>query len=140
MKIENHKMIPEQGDFEVGFKDTPNISGYFKDGFPDTIVLHYTGGSSLDSSIDWLTNANAKASAHFVVGKDGKIVQLAPINAITWHAGISQWNNRHSLNEYSIGIEIDNAGLLEKRAHGYATWFNKRIDDDQVVLAKHKQG
>jgi N-acetylmuramoyl-L-alanine amidase len=138
MKIENYKMIPEQGDFEVGFKDTPNISGFFKDGLPDTIVLHYTGGSSMDSSIDWLTNASAKASAHFVVGKDGKIVQLAPINTITWHAGISKWKDRNSLNNFSIGIEIDNAGLLEKRANGYSTWFNKRIEDDQVVLAKHK--
>jgi N-acetylmuramoyl-L-alanine amidase len=138
MKIENHKMISEQGDFEIGFKETPNRSGNFKDGLPDTIVLHYTGGSSIDSSIGWLTNANAKASAHFVVGKDGKIVQLAPLNTITWHAGISQWKNRNSLNNYSIGIEIDNAGLLEKRANGYATYFNKRIDDEQVVLAKHK--
>jgi N-acetylmuramoyl-L-alanine amidase len=138
MKIENFKMIPEQGDFEVDFRETPNRSGVFQDGLPDTIVVHYTGGSSIDSSISWLTNINAKASAHFVVGKDGKIVQLAPINTITWHAGISKWNNRNSLNNYSIGIEIDNAGLLEKRANGYATWFNKRIPDEQVVLAKHK--
>jgi len=138
MKIENHKMISEEGDFEVGFRETPNRSGYFKDGLPDTIVLHYTGGSSLDSSIGWLTNENAKASAHFVVGKDGRIVQLAPVNTITWHAGRSKWKNRDSLNNYSIGIEIDNAGLLEKRANGYATCFNKRIDEGQVVLAKHK--
>jgi N-acetylmuramoyl-L-alanine amidase len=138
MIIENYRMIPEQGDFEVGFRETPNISGYFKDGLPDTIVLHYTGSSSLDSAIGWLTNRNAKASAHFVVGKDGKIVQLAPVNTITWHAGISMWKNRHSLNNFSIGIEIENAGLLEKRANGYATWYNKRIDDELVVLAKHK--
>ncbi len=138
MKIEDYKMVPEAGDYEVGFRDTPNISGCFKEGLPDTIVLHYTGSSSMDSAIGWLTNKNAKASAHFVVGKDGRIVQLAPVNTITWHAGISKWNNRQSLNQYSIGIEIDNAGLLEKRANGYATWYNKRVADELVVLATHK--
>ncbi len=140
MKIENFKLIRENGDAVIDFKDTPNHSGNYEVGLPDTIVIHYTGGASLDSSVSWLTNTAARASAHFVIGKDGKIVQLAPLNVVTWHAGESEWKNRKWLNRYSIGIEIDNAGLLERRAAGFFTSFNKRIDDDKVVLAIHKNG
>ena len=138
MKIKNHKLVAESGDVDIDFKQSPNTSSHFKDGLPDTIVLHYTAGSSLNSAVNWLTNKKAQASAHFVVGKNGKVVQLAPLNTVTWHAGRSRWKNRSSLNYYSVGIEIDNAGILEKRAGGYFTYFDKKIEDERVVLAKHK--
>ena len=138
MKIKNYKIVAENGDFDIDFKQTPNTSGNFNDGLPDTVVLHYTAGSSLDSAVNWLTNKKAQASAHFVVGKNGKVVQLAPLNVITWHAGKSRWKNRSSLNYCSIGIEIDNAGILEKRAAGYFTYFDKQIENEKVVLARHK--
>ena len=137
MKIKDHKLIAESGD-KVEFKETPNHSGEFGEGLPDTIVIHYTAGGSLDSSVNWLINPDAKASAHLVIAKDGKVVQLAPFNIKTWHAGISRWKNRKNLNHYSIGIELDNAGLLEKRADGYYTHFDKKIDNARVVLARHK--
>lgn len=138
MKIENHKLIAEEGEQFIKFSETPNVSGAFKSALPDTIIIHYTAGRSLESSAAWLTNPKAKASAHVIVGKNGNMSQLAPFNTITWHAGESNWKKRYGLNDYSIGIEVDNAGLLEKRALGYYTWFDKRINDEKVVLARHK--
>ena len=137
MRIEDHKLLPEPGA-DIEYKETPNKSGSMSEGLPDTIVIHYTGGRSLDSSVRWLTNTEAGASAHIVIGKEGKIVQLAPFNLKTWHAGVSRWKNRESMNNYSIGIELDNAGLLEKRASGYYTYFDLEINKKQVVLATHK--
>ncbi|MBX2842249.1 MAG: N-acetylmuramoyl-L-alanine amidase [Flammeovirgaceae bacterium] len=138
MKITNHKLAAEAKDFDISFEKTPNVSGEFKDGFPNTIILHYTAGASLESSVVWLKNPKAKASAHLVVCKTGKIVQLAPFNIRTWHAGKSEWKGRKRLNNSSIGIEIDNAGLLEKRVDGYYTNFGKKVADKDIVLAKHK--
>jgi len=141
MNIQNHKLIDESGTISIEFQETPNQSGNFKQKLPDTIVLHYTAGSSLESSAKWLCNSKANASAHIIVGKNGDVVQLAPFNQIAWHAGKSKWKNRTGLNKYSIGIEIDNAGVLEKRADGkYYTWFNKEIENNKVVLAPHKHG
>lgn len=137
MYIKNHKLIKSSG-FDVSIDKTPNISGNFIAGDLDTIIIHYTAGSSLASTVDWLKNPRAGASAHIVVGKNGEIVQLAPFNLITWHAGISEWKGKRSLNKYSIGIEIDNVGYLHKRVDGYYTSFGKKIDDDQVILVKHK--
>ena len=136
--IEEHKLVSTPDGPEISFEESPNQSGAFKDGLPDTIIMHYTAGSSMASSVNWLKNPRAKASAHLVIGKSGKIVQLAPFNRITWHAGRSKWNKRRGLNNYSIGIELDNAGVLEKRADGYYTHFGEPVGDERVVLARHK--
>jgi len=138
MKIDRHQLVAESNDFDIAIEETPNTSGSFSDDLPDTIVIHYTGGASLDSTVSWLKNPAAKASAHLVVGKSGKIVQLAAFKEKTWHAGESAWKGREWLNHFSIGIEIDNAGLLEQRADGYYTSFSRKIKNDQVVLATHK--
>ncbi len=140
IKVENHRIVDPENKVKISFEETPNVSGPFKDGLPDTVIIHYTAGSSAESSAAWLKNPSAKASAHLVVGKKGQIIQLAPFNIRTWHAGRSAWKGRTGLNQYSIGIELDNAGLLNKSGEGYLTSFNKKIDDANVVLARHKLG
>jgi N-acetylmuramoyl-L-alanine amidase len=140
IEIKNHFFVPKSGVPGITADESPNHSGTFSNELPDTIVIHYTAGNSLASSVSWLKNPQAKASAHTVVGKTGDIVQLVPFNIKAWHAGRSHWKGRSGMNHYSIGIEIDNAGLLEKRADGYYTHFSKRIDNSQVVLARHKNG
>ena len=40
-----------------------------------------------------------------------------------WHAGKSRYGKRVGLNKYSIGIEIDSAGRLEKSGSRYLAWF-----------------
>lgn len=138
--IKKHILNTDDNTIPVSFDASPNHSDAFSDGLPDTIVMHYTAGSSLESSVNWLKNPASKASAHLIIGKKGEIVQLVPFNLKAWHAGISEWKGRSGLNRYSIGIEMDNAGLLEKRADGYYTNFGKRLDNSQVVLARHKFG
>jgi N-acetylmuramoyl-L-alanine amidase len=73
-----------------------------------------------------------------VVARTGDITQLVPFHTIAWHAGRSQFGNRVGFNRYSIGIEIDNAGVLEKRGNKYYSWFNKAYEADEVVFAVHR--
>jgi N-acetylmuramoyl-L-alanine amidase len=49
-------------------------------------------------------------SAHYVVGKDGVIVQCVPDTEAAWHAGKSTYEGRSNVNAFSIGIEICNLG------------------------------
>ena len=56
--------------------------------FQKYIVLHDTeGDSSPESVIDWWESNGNKVAAHFVVGKDGSIVQCVPLDQIAHHAG-----------------------------------------------------
>jgi len=135
MKIEKHRLSGD--NIETGH--TPNTSGKFKAGLPDTLVIHYTGGSSAESSVRHLSKKAAKASAHLVIARDGKIFQLAPFNIITWHAGRSSWKGRNGLNKYSIGIELDNAGELTDNGNGkFFSWFNKAYASDDVFSGIHR--
>src|SRR5687767_14248650 len=122
----------------IGFQPSKNIGPKFAAGLPDTIIIHYTAGSSATSSIATLCDPNSKASAHLVIGRDGTITQLVPFDTIAWHAGKSQFGGRIGFNQYSIGIEIDNAGLLEKRGDKYYSWFNRAYPEDEVVTAVHR--
>jgi N-acetylmuramoyl-L-alanine amidase len=122
----------------INHKKSPNFSGLVDGGKPDTIVIHYTAGSSTESSIRTLCNPAAKASAHLVVGRDGQTTQLVPFNTIAWHAGRSSYRGRSGLNKYSIGIEIDNAGRLTKGPGGYTSWFGSIYLDKDVIEAIHR--
>lgn len=67
---------------------------------PSEIVLHYTGGGTFDANVIYLTKPNRRrVSAHFVIGREGQVALICPLNVIAWHAG--KW----SRNRTSIGIE-----------------------------------
>lgn len=132
MEIRDHKLV------KASFQESPNRSGVFSSGQPDTIIIHYTAGSSGKSSIRTLCDPNSKASAHIVVDKDGTITQLVPFNTIAWHAGRSGYKGRTGFNKYSIGIEIDNAGPLTKTGGGFSSWFGRRYEEEDVVEAIHR--
>ncbi len=48
-----------------------------------------------------------KVSAHFLIRRDGEIIQFVPCHARAWHAGLSQWRGRTRCNDFSIGIELE---------------------------------
>jgi N-acetylmuramoyl-L-alanine amidase len=104
--------------------------------------MHYTAGRSLESSVAGLTTRkpSGNASAHLVLGRDGRIVQLLPFNVVAWHAGISHWAGVSGLNAHSIGIEMDNAGALTESGGRYFSWFEAEYPAEQVLLAAHRHG
>jgi N-acetyl-anhydromuramoyl-L-alanine amidase len=48
-----------------------------------------------------------EVSAHFLVRRDGAIVQFVSCAARAWHAGASSWRGRTNCNDHSIGIELE---------------------------------
>jgi Negative regulator of beta-lactamase expression len=119
----------------VAHRETPNRGGPIT---PRYLIFHYTAGRNAQDSCDWLCNPAAEASAHLVVGRDGAITQLAPFNIKTWHAGKSHWEGLTGLNEYAIGIEMDNAGLLTRTGDTLTAWFGASYPTNQAIQAKHK--
>ncbi len=135
MKIVNHRLYYDDGT-PYPFRASPNMRGSVKHEY---LVMHYTAGSSAEQSINWLTDPRSKASAHLVIGQDGSITQLVPFDTIAWHAGTSSWLNLNGLNNYSLGIELDNAGPLNRSADGkWRSWFGGVYSDDQVIETNHK--
>lgn len=100
----------------------------------ELLVLHYTAGYSGKSSVGWLTNPAAKASAHFVVDRDGSITQLVSLKDRAWHAGgaTSRWRGMGP-NPISWGIEIANLGPLKAESGRLWDAYGKRYDGPTYV-------
>lgn len=110
MKIKNHYL--EGADRS---NKSPNKRrGTMK---PVGIVLHYTGsgGETGGGDAAYLSRASSRASSQVVIGRQGDVHQLMPLNHIAWHAGKSSWNGVEDQNAHTIGIEIDNWGWLKGR-------------------------
>ena len=134
MEIKDHFI---HGDNVKKFVKSPNHSGEFEKGQPDTIVLHYTAGP-YKPALNTLTNPRVRASAHLIIDRDGSITQLVPFNYIAWHAGKSSYGNRVGINKYSIGIEIVNSGPLTKSGNVYRSWFGSAFNPSDVIEATHR--
>ena len=100
------------------------------------IVLHDTeGDSSPESVVDWWDRSGNLVAAHFVVGKDGHIVQCVPLDKIAHHAGYGDAGHNeafgisedgrddmagsapigpscpdYAMNAWSVGIELVHVG------------------------------
>lgn len=70
------------------------------------IVYHDTGGTA-QSALNWFADPAAKVSSHYVIAKDGTIYRCVPDEKAAWHAGMSEWFGYENLNDWTIGIEIE---------------------------------
>lgn len=135
MKISHHRLIADRGE-SLCHVETPNLGEAMT---PEYLVIHYTAGCSAEGAVAWLCDPAARASAHLVIGHDDRLTQLAPFNRIAWHAGRSRWAGRSNVNSCSIGIELDNAGRLERVGERWRSSIGLReYPDNQVLIANHQ--
>lgn len=51
--------------------------------------------------------AGLQVSSHFLIRRDGELVQYVPCDRRAWHAGRSHWQGRDNCNDFSLGIELE---------------------------------
>jgi len=60
------------------------------------------------STHPWLERLrDVRVSAHFLLRRDGGIVQFVACEQRAWHAGVSNFAGRAACNDFSIGIEVE---------------------------------
>ena len=64
--------------------------------------------------------ADLRVSAHFLVRRDGALVQFVPCGMRAWHAGASRWQGRKRCNDFSVGIELEGTDTLPYSGAQYA--------------------
>ena len=94
------------------------------------IIIHYTGMKKESLAIKRLQDPKSKVSSHYLIKRNGEIINLVPDLFEAWHAGVSSWKHFKSLNKNSIGIEITNPG----HQHGYKKFSKKQIFSLQKLL------
>jgi N-acetylmuramoyl-L-alanine amidase len=65
---------------------------------------------SAAAALERMRSPEAKVSAHYMVEEGGRLISMVPETERAWHAGVSHWLGKESVNDRSIGIEIVNPG------------------------------
>ena len=77
---------------------------------PNIVVVHHTGSSTVESALKTLLDPARRVSAHYLIGREGELLQLVDERHRAWHAGASSWGGITDVNSTSIGIELVNNG------------------------------
>ncbi|MGJ1403171.1 N-acetylmuramoyl-L-alanine amidase [Sphingobacterium siyangense] len=125
-----YKQSPVTGQLEkVNVKEQQWIASInFGIRKPNFVVIHHTAQDSLGQTIRTFHSAKAGVSSHYVVGRDGKVVQMVNDLYRAHHAGLGKWGNDTDLNSSSIGIELDNNGTTDP-------WTDAQINALTQLLA-----
>ena len=51
--------------------------------------------------------AGLRVSAHYLIRRDGTLIQYVEPEKRAWHAGVSSWQGRERCNDFSIGVELE---------------------------------
>jgi AmpD protein len=65
-----------------------------------------------------------EVSSHFVIRRDGALIQYVACEMRAWHAGVSQWKGRERCNDFSIGVELEGADDVPFAEPQYDTLTN----------------
>ena len=66
------------------------------------IILHTTEAPTESS----LNKLSANGECHYLIDPYGRIYRIIDSRRVAYHAGVSMWNGRVDIDEYSIGIEM----------------------------------
>lgn len=55
--------------------------------------------------------AQLQVSSHFLIRRNGQIIQFVACDKRAWHAGLSCYQGRDNCNDFSIGIELEGSDV-----------------------------
>ena len=103
---------------------SPNCDDRPPDTHIELVVIHnislppgvFTGNAVIElftNQLDWDAHPyyqgirGLQVSAHFLIRRDGALIQFVPCGLRAWHAGASSWRERARCNDFSVGIELE---------------------------------
>ena len=60
-------------------------------------------------------------SSHFLIRRNGSIIQFVPCRKRAWHAGVSSWQGRSRCNDFSLGVELEGSDFVPFTDEQYAS-------------------
>jgi len=104
--------------------DSPNFGERPNNAQIDLLVVHSIslppgvyGGPEIEAlftnQLDWDAHPyfaqirGMQVSSHFVIRRDGSLLQFVSCDKRAWHAGVSHYRGRDNCNDDSIGVELE---------------------------------
>ncbi len=95
------------GDCEVDMIVVHNISLPPRQYGGNGIIELFTNCLNPDEHPYYANIHTATVSSHFLIRRDGELLQFVPCSKRAWHAGTSHWQGRERCNDFSVGIELE---------------------------------
>jgi AmpD protein len=73
----------------------------------NSVEALFTGSLDWDAHPYFQSIRGIHVSTHFLLRRNGEIIQFVPCNRRAWHAGVSSWQGWERCNDFSIGIELE---------------------------------
>ena len=86
----------------------------------DAILRLFTNRLDPAAHPAFRTLGGLRVSAHFLIRRDGTLLQFVACGDRAWHAGASRWKGRERCNDFSIGIELEGTDDRPYTAKQYA--------------------
>ena len=120
----------------IRHEPSPNFDARPSDEVPSLLVIHaislppreFGSGDIVDFFLDRLDIRrhpffeeirDVHVSAHFLIRRDGELIQFVSCDDRAWHAGVSCWRERERCNDFSIGVELEGCDDLPFEAEQY---------------------
>ncbi|HRO58641.1 MAG TPA: 1,6-anhydro-N-acetylmuramyl-L-alanine amidase AmpD [Burkholderiaceae bacterium] len=87
----------------------------------DAIERLFTNRLDADAHPAFAPLRELRVSAHFLVRRDGRLLQFVDTERRAWHAGASNFVGRERCNDFSIGVELEGDGEHRFTAAQYRT-------------------
>jgi len=109
------RATPPQGQFIDSLNNEQHFVGTVNMGMrkPNYVIIHHTAQDSTTQTLRTFTIKRPQTSAHYVIGRDGKVFQMVNDYLRAQHAGVGKWGSVTDMNSCSIGIEMDNNGTTD---------------------------
>ena len=138
-KVKDHRLVTDDGRsypfieaVKTNYNPRPGSNQ------PKYLIMHFTTGTEIRQAVNTFQDPKEGTSIHLIIGRDGRVIQMVPFDRAAFHAGLSFWENQSNLNNFTIGIELDNAGFLA-RTRDALHWQRKGvvIPDENTHSARH---
>jgi N-acetyl-anhydromuramyl-L-alanine amidase AmpD len=108
------------------------------------VCLHHTasGGNPYRVGQVWNNDSRGRVAMHFVVGSDGTILQVMPLQCWGYHIAMFRENLAKkdlAINSGYIGIEICNWGYAEKVNGKFLTYVGGELSPSEVEHAPFRR-
>ncbi|MDQ6979497.1 MAG: 1,6-anhydro-N-acetylmuramyl-L-alanine amidase AmpD [Mariprofundaceae bacterium] len=84
-----------------------------------------------------------RVSAHYMIDRQGRMIQFVADHRRAWHAGLSVWQGAERCNDFSIGIEIigdERSPFTVQQYHSAARLSRQLLDRHPMITAERIVG
>lgn len=90
----------------VAIYQSPNSGERPLGALVNAVVLHATATDTGQEAVNTFLDPASKRSSHFIIDRNGAIIEMVAPRRQAWHAGVSAMDGVPNLNDYSVGVEM----------------------------------